>query len=340
MAVALDRVAVRIAAVALHPHGVDPTVVPELRPPPAVVFPVEPGFAIVARETIVDAFRSVRRRCRTSSTRSAVDSTVPPRRRTCRTPPRPPPARPRPAPPSAAAPTGLVCRSSRPGRFSARDGRGQTVPRRGATFREAVSVAGCTSARGVPKATMRTNGNRCWAESALPRRRSSIDIHMVGDSTSTVQHKDGGTTNTRPVDFAPDKSMTPATRGFPPQPISSGRECPLGGQTSTPKFYPVNRIRFSWTGHWTDVSRSSRRIEMSEKTSSAGRRGGAPAASRKGDGEQAERNCSGQPGNCHRLSVNRCMRSPRCGTGRRPPWRTRTAGRTLRSGHSGSRCPP
>ena len=56
MAVALDRVAVRIAAVALHPHGVDPTVVPELRPPPAVVFAVEPGFAIVARKTIVDAF--------------------------------------------------------------------------------------------------------------------------------------------------------------------------------------------------------------------------------------------------------------------------------------------
>ena len=55
MAVTLDRVVVWIPAVTLHPHVVDHTVVSELNPPPPVVFPVEPGVTIVARETIVDA---------------------------------------------------------------------------------------------------------------------------------------------------------------------------------------------------------------------------------------------------------------------------------------------
>ena len=39
----------------LHPYVVDRTVVTELSPPPAVVFLVKPGVAVVARETIVDA---------------------------------------------------------------------------------------------------------------------------------------------------------------------------------------------------------------------------------------------------------------------------------------------
>ena len=56
MAVTLDRVEVLWnPAMALHPHVVDRAVVSELSPPPAVVFPVERGVAIVALETIVDA---------------------------------------------------------------------------------------------------------------------------------------------------------------------------------------------------------------------------------------------------------------------------------------------
>ena len=55
VAVTLDRVTVRNAAMTLHPYVVDRAVVSELSPPPAVVFPVERGVAIGERETIVDA---------------------------------------------------------------------------------------------------------------------------------------------------------------------------------------------------------------------------------------------------------------------------------------------
>ena len=87
MAIALDRVAVRIADVALHLHGVDRAVVSELRPPPAVVSPGRTGDCDCRPKDDRRCGRSARRRCRTRSTRSTGEPPVPPCRQTCRTPP-------------------------------------------------------------------------------------------------------------------------------------------------------------------------------------------------------------------------------------------------------------